>query len=72
MTKDIEAPPPPGWLIKQNFTGPAPTYVHRGDCWNASRRNHGVDRDQAVRALTEGGVPAFPHCRPDTELGVLD
>jgi hypothetical protein len=65
-------PPPPEWLIEQGLTNRAPTFVHRGDCWNVGKRSRGVDRDQAVRALTEGGVPACSHCRPDTELGLLD
>ncbi|MFF1396836.1 DUF6233 domain-containing protein [Streptomyces sp. NPDC058287] len=34
-------------------------------------RCRAVERDQALRGLTEG-VPACTHCRPDTELGVLD
>ncbi|WP_406173892.1 DUF6233 domain-containing protein [Streptomyces sp. NBC_00996] len=34
--------------------------------------SRGVERDQAGWALTEGGVPACPHCRPDTDLGILD
>ncbi|WP_406383181.1 DUF6233 domain-containing protein [Streptomyces sp. NBC_00117] len=35
------------------------------------KRSRGVDRDQALRAMTEG-VDVCPRCRPDTELGVLD
>ncbi|MFF1595214.1 DUF6233 domain-containing protein [Streptomyces sp. NPDC058286] len=34
-------------------------------------RSRGVERDQALRAVTEG-IGACPHCRPDTELGLLD
>ncbi|MFE5023122.1 DUF6233 domain-containing protein [Streptomyces sp. NPDC056656] len=34
-------------------------------------QRRGVERDQALRAVTEG-VDACPHYRPDTELGVLD
>lgn len=67
-----EPPPTPDWLIEQGLSGRAPVYVHAGGCWNAGKRSRGVDRDQAVRALTEGGVPPCPHCRPDTELGILD
>ncbi|MFG2525041.1 DUF6233 domain-containing protein [Streptomyces sp. NPDC048527] len=37
----------------------------------AGKRSRGVERDQALRAVAEG-VDACPHCRPDTELGVLD
>ncbi|MFE4720864.1 DUF6233 domain-containing protein [Streptomyces sp. NPDC056728] len=37
----------------------------------AGKRSRGIERDQALRAVTEG-VDACPHCRPDAELGVLD
>ncbi|WP_433455592.1 DUF6233 domain-containing protein [Streptomyces sp. CA-142005] len=30
-----------------------------------------MSREQAVEALRQQ-VPTCPHCRPDTELGVLD
>ncbi|MEV7413110.1 DUF6233 domain-containing protein [Streptomyces althioticus] len=46
-------------------------YVHVGGCWNSGKRSDGVSREQALRALAEG-VPACPHCRPDTELGYVD
>ncbi|WSB58629.1 DUF6233 domain-containing protein (plasmid) [Streptomyces cellulosae] len=49
----------------------APVYVHVGGCWNTGKRSAGVSRDQALHALAEG-VPACPHCRPDTELGYVD
>ncbi|MFE7161540.1 DUF6233 domain-containing protein [Streptomyces sp. NPDC057636] len=48
-----------------------PVYVHVGGCHMAGERRRGVERDQALRNVTEG-VDACPHCRPDTELGVLD
>ncbi|MEH0428821.1 DUF6233 domain-containing protein [Streptomyces stelliscabiei] len=67
-----EPPPSQDWLIEQGLNGRSPVYVHVGGCWNAGKRSRGVDRDQAVRALAEAGVPACPHCRPDTELGILD
>ncbi|MFJ9590723.1 DUF6233 domain-containing protein [Streptomyces acidicola] len=44
---------------------------HVGGCHMAGNHARGVARDQVLRALTEG-VPACTHCRPDTELGVLD
>jgi hypothetical protein len=37
----------------------------------AGKRSKGAARDQALRAITEGVTPC-PHCRPDTELGLLD
>lgn len=64
-------PPEPDWLIEQGLAGRQAVYVHVGGCHMAGKRSRGVARDQVLRALTEG-VPACPHCRPDTELGVLD
>ncbi|CAL9677787.1 hypothetical protein SUDANB105_08098 (plasmid) [Streptomyces sp. enrichment culture] len=65
-------PPAPDWLIEQSLSRDVPpVYVHVGGCHMAGKRSKGVGRDQALRALTEG-VAACPHCRPDTELGVLD
>ncbi|WP_369228774.1 DUF6233 domain-containing protein [Streptomyces sp. R21] len=64
-------PPAPDWLIERGIgEGPA-VYVHVGGCHMAGKRSKGVAREQALRALTDG-VEACPHCRPDTELGVLD
>ena len=64
-------PPAPDWLIERGIgEGPA-VYVHVGGCHMAGKRSKGVTREQALRALTDG-VAACPHCRPDTELGVLD
>ncbi|WP_349239970.1 DUF6233 domain-containing protein [Streptomyces scabiei] len=51
-----EPPPPPDWLIEQGLNGRSPVYVHIGDCWNAGKRSRRAARDQALRALTEGGV----------------
>ncbi|MET7838918.1 DUF6233 domain-containing protein [Streptomyces sp. NPDC005356] len=64
-------PPAPDWLIEMGLDGRDPVYVHVGGCHMAGKRSRGVDRDQALRAVTEG-VPACTHCRPDTELGLLD
>ncbi|MFF1760393.1 DUF6233 domain-containing protein [Streptomyces sp. NPDC058266] len=63
--------PAPDWLIEMGLGGRDPVYVHAGGCHMAGKRSRGVVRDQALRALTEG-VPACTHCRPDTELGLLD
>ncbi|MER6367408.1 DUF6233 domain-containing protein [Streptomyces mirabilis] len=65
-------PPAPDWLIEHGLSGQDSMYVHTGDCWNAGKRSKGVTRDTALRALTEGGAPACPHCRPDTALGILE
>ncbi|MCX4645876.1 MULTISPECIES: DUF6233 domain-containing protein [unclassified Streptomyces] len=64
-------PPAPDWLIETGLGRRDPVYVHVGGCHMAGKRSRGVDRDQALRGMTEG-VAACPHCRPDTELGVLD
>ncbi|GGU84338.1 hypothetical protein GCM10010260_16710 [Streptomyces filipinensis] len=62
----------PEWLIERGLNGSSAVYVHLGGCTSAGGRSKGVGRDQAVRALTEGGVPACPLCRPDTALGLLE
>ncbi|WP_405636987.1 DUF6233 domain-containing protein [Streptomyces sp. NBC_00117] len=64
-------PPAPDWLIEMGLGGRDPVYVHGEGCHTAGKRSRGVDRNQALRGLTEG-VAACPLCRPDTELGVLD
>ncbi|MPY47189.1 hypothetical protein FPZ41_01455 [Streptomyces sp. K1PN6] len=64
-------PPAPDWLLQQSLGGRHPVAVHVGGCHMAGKNVRGIGRDQAVRALTEG-VAACTHCRPDTELGVLD
>jgi hypothetical protein len=71
-------PPSPDWLIETGLSGRTPAYVHTGDCWNVKKkkstttRAKAVDRTTALHALTEGGVPACTHCRPDTALGILE
>ncbi|WP_307021150.1 DUF6233 domain-containing protein [Streptomyces canus] len=71
--RGVEARPPvPSWLIEQSIGHHAPpVYVHAGDCHMAGKRSKGVARDAALRALTDG-IVACPHCRPDTQLGLLD
>ncbi|MFD8774534.1 DUF6233 domain-containing protein [Streptomyces sp. NPDC059916] len=64
-------PPAPDWLIEMGLGGRDPVYVHVGGCHMAGKRSRGVERDQALRAVTEG-IDSCPHCRPDTELGILD
>jgi hypothetical protein len=65
-------PPAPDWLIEVGLNRDAPpVYVHVGGCHMAGKRSRGVSRDVALRALAEG-IDACPHCRPDSELGVLD
>jgi Family of unknown function (DUF6233) len=62
----------PQWLIERGLNGRSAVYVHVGGCASGGGRAKGVGRDQAIRALTEGGVPACPLCRPDTALGILE
>ncbi|MER7517760.1 DUF6233 domain-containing protein [Streptomyces sp. NPDC126499] len=46
--------------------------VHLDDCTMASRHTRPLDRDQALQAITTGGIRACEICRPDSELGVLE
>jgi hypothetical protein len=65
-------PPAPDWLIEHGLNRSAPpVYVHVGGCHMAGKRSKGVVRDAALRALADGIDPC-PHCRPDTQLGLLD
>ncbi|MFJ8827705.1 DUF6233 domain-containing protein [Streptomyces sp. NPDC102467] len=67
-------PPAPDWLIEQGIgQGRRPVNVHAGHCVMAPKppRVRAVTQEQARQALGER-VEACPHCRPDTELGVLD
>ncbi|WP_432182064.1 DUF6233 domain-containing protein [Streptomyces sp. NBC_00063] len=64
-------PPAPDWLIEMGLGGRDPVYIHVGGCHMAGKRSRGVERDQALRAVTEG-IDACPHCQPDTELGILE
>ncbi len=60
------------WAIERGLNGRSAVYVHVGGCTGAGGRAKGVGREQAVRALTEGGVQPCPLCRPDTTLGILE
>lgn len=65
------APPPPEWLIEQGIgTGRPAVRVHVGG-WDTRTRCKPATAEAARRALAEG-VPACPHCRPDTALGILE
>ncbi|WP_318202938.1 DUF6233 domain-containing protein [Streptomyces sp. SCL15-4] len=65
-------PPAPDWLLELGIGRDSPpVYVHEGGCWSTGKRARGVSRAAALRALVEG-VPACPHCRPDSALGYLD
>ncbi|WP_046500767.1 DUF6233 domain-containing protein [Streptomyces odonnellii] len=65
-------PPPPAWVATRGIgTRREPTGVHVGGCYMATGMTMRLTREQAVRLLADG-VEACGHCRPDTELGVLD
>ncbi|OKI37401.1 hypothetical protein A6A28_32490 [Streptomyces sp. CB03578] len=66
------APEPPAWLVERGIgVGRLPVRVHAGDCWDTRSRCAPAGADQ-IRALLAQGIPACPHCRPDTALGVLE
>ncbi|MFE4776025.1 DUF6233 domain-containing protein [Streptomyces sp. NPDC056713] len=48
--------------------GRDPLSVHVGGCHMAGKRSRGVDRDQALRAVTEGVAPA-PTADPTPSSG---
>ncbi|PBC95838.1 hypothetical protein BX281_3819 [Streptomyces sp. Ag82_O1-15] len=65
-------PPIPDWLLEVGIgSDKPPVAVHVGGCHMAGKRVRGIPRNQALRAIT-GGVDACSHCRPDSELGILD
>ncbi|QIP74727.1 DUF6233 domain-containing protein [Streptomyces sp. VN1] len=66
-------PPPPAWLIQYGLNRANLDAVHTGDCWAAAKsgRCRPVSREQALDALRQHVTPCV-HCRPDTELGLLD
>ncbi|MGP4052651.1 DUF6233 domain-containing protein [Streptomyces sp. 2A115] len=66
-------PPTPGWKLTMRRAGgkPTPDSVHTSGCGMAGQNTRPLAREQALRAITEDGVPACPYCRPDTDLGVL-
>jgi hypothetical protein len=65
-------PPQPDWTIEPGINrDSSATYVHVGGCHMAGKRRRAASREQAMQALVNG-VPACSHCRPDTELGIID
>ncbi|MFF9011162.1 DUF6233 domain-containing protein [Streptomyces goshikiensis] len=62
------APESPAWLVERGIgVGRLPVRVHTGDCWDTRSRCTPAGADQ-IRALLAQGIPACPHCRPDTAL----
>ncbi|MEU0370619.1 DUF6233 domain-containing protein [Streptomyces sp. NPDC006283] len=61
----------PSWCLSYDIGAQRrPIEVHVGGCGMA-KRTKTVSREQALEAITTGGVEACAFCRPDTELGVL-
>lgn len=67
-------PDGPTWVVSflRKQGQPTADSVHRGDCKMASHHTRPLTREQAVRAIAEGGLRACVICRPDSELGILD
>ncbi|WP_405611282.1 DUF6233 domain-containing protein [Streptomyces sp. NBC_01511] len=63
-------PPDPDWAVQAGERG-KPKMVHTSACWNPFFML-AITREQAIEALTRGGVPPCDRCEPDKELGVLD
>lgn len=67
-----QARPEPDWMIEPGINPASPAvYVHVGGCHMAGKRRRAASREQARQALLDG-VAACAHCRPDTELGIID
>ncbi|MEU9233465.1 DUF6233 domain-containing protein [Streptomyces subrutilus] len=68
----LPPPEPPAWLVERGTgAGMRPVCVHAGSCWDLNKRCAPATAEQ-VRVLLAEGVPACPHCRPGTILGVLE
>ncbi|MCI3221830.1 DUF6233 domain-containing protein [Streptomyces sp. NP-1717] len=67
-------PAVPDWALQYGVGGRAarPAMVHTSQCWVPGAAMEGIGRDQAIEALTRGGVPPCVMCRPERELGLLD
>ncbi|MFJ8470278.1 DUF6233 domain-containing protein [Streptomyces swartbergensis] len=64
-------PARPEWIVQLGIGAVRPpVQVHAGDCYAEGSRS-AIDRDDARRLLASG-LPACPHCQPDTELRILD
>lgn len=66
-------PREPEWKLSTLRAGgkASPDAVHTSDCGMAGNPTKRLNREQAIRALTEDGITPCPCCRPDTDLGVL-
>ncbi|MYX14355.1 hypothetical protein GTY67_13210 [Streptomyces sp. SID8374] len=67
-----EAAATPDWVVELGIGQGAPAVdVHIGGCHMAGKRRKAISRDEAVQLISQG-VNACTHCRPDTELGLLE
>ncbi|MER5201256.1 DUF6233 domain-containing protein [Streptomyces sp. NPDC002755] len=65
-------PEPPQWTAELGIgAGRPPFQVHAGDCPMAGKRRRSVGRDEARRLLASGLRPCT-HCRPDSQLDIID
>ncbi|MEU1133563.1 DUF6233 domain-containing protein [Streptomyces sp. NPDC005900] len=65
-------PAAPDWMLEVGIgVGKPPVAVHVGGCRMSGKRVRALSRDEARQALAES-VRACTHCRPDTELGMLE
>ncbi|MCB5181874.1 DUF6233 domain-containing protein [Streptomyces antimicrobicus] len=63
---------PPAWLVERGIGAGRPAVrLHVGGCWDTGNRCAAASSEQLRQLLAEG-IPACPHCRPDTALGVLE
>ncbi|MCB8908354.1 MULTISPECIES: DUF6233 domain-containing protein [unclassified Streptomyces] len=60
------------WITERAGGRPVADSVHIGDCRLAAPHRKPLSREEARRALTDGGIRACEICRPDSELGILD
>lgn len=62
----------PDWIVELGIgQGAPPVDVHIGGCHMAGKRRRTISRDEATQLITQGVNPCT-HCRPDTELGILE
>ncbi len=69
-----QLPTGPTWVLSylRQRGQPVEDSVHLGDCRMASHHAKPLTREQALQAITSGGIRACEICRPDSDLGVLE
>ncbi|MFD3740437.1 DUF6233 domain-containing protein [Streptomyces sp. NPDC058629] len=62
----------PDWVVELDRATSSPyADVHTGGCHMLGKRWQAISREQAAQLINQG-VAACTHCRPDTELGLLE